>query len=211
VRDPFPQQPDTAQPNQPLAKRIFEITPLPNDVSNPLIANNLKIPVATNGFPNRNDDPTTVRIDHRFTEKTTVLSRSTAAESISNFLGTASNNGAPTANSEANVTFLPMSAIAGAFSWTHTFSPTFFVETLFNRTWQSTQTIAGPVDAQKDWSKELGLPNPFGEIGFPNLTSLGLTLAATAIGNANNYTYIEGDNRRALHSIITHLSRTTLG
>jgi hypothetical protein len=200
VRDPFPNNQIPLNRISPLAKFMFGITPLPNDISNPLVANNLKVPVATNGFPNRNDDPTTVRLDHRFTEKDNSFIKVNGGKINSDFLGTASGNGAPTANKEANVTFLPMSAIAGALSWTHTFSPSFFVETLFNRTWQSTQTITGPVGAQKDWSKELGLPNPFGEIGFPNMTSMGLAGAA-------NYSYIEGDNRRALYSIITHLEQ----
>ena len=68
------------------------------------------------------------------------------------------------------MTFLPMQAVAASISWTHTFSSRFFVETLASRTWQSTKTVTGI--EQKDWAKDLGLPNPRGEIGFPNITSL---------------------------------------
>ena len=200
VRDQFPNNQIPLNRISPLAKYMFGITPLPNDISNPVVANNLKIPVATNAFPNRNDDPTTVRIDHRFSENDATFFKVNGGRIYSNFLGTGTGNGAPTANNEANVTYLPMAAIAGAFSWTHTFSPTFFMETLFNRTWQSTQTIAGPVDNQQNFSKQLGLPNNFGEIGWPALRSLGL-------GGAANYTYIEGDNRRAVYSIITNLQQ----
>ncbi|MBI1766486.1 MAG: TonB-dependent receptor [Acidobacteria bacterium] len=202
VRDPFPNNQIPLNRLSPLAKRMFALTPLPNDITNPLVANNLKMPVATNAFPNRNDDPTSVRIDHRFTEKDNFFIKASGGRIYSNFLGTATNNGAPTANQEANVTYLPMAGIQGAMSWTHTFSPAFFVETLFSRNWQSTRTIAGPVDNQKDYAKELGLPNPFGEIGFPILANMGFTTAP-----ANNYTYQEGDNRRALYSIISHLEQ----
>ncbi len=200
VRDPFPNNQIPISRISPLAKFMFGITPLPTDISNPVVANNLKMPVATNAFPNRNDDPMTVRLDHRFGEKNNAFIKVNGGKQHSNFLGTAGGNGAPTTNNEANVTYLPMRGIAGALSWTHTFSPTFFVETLFNRTWQSTETITGPLDAQKDWSQQLGLPNNYGEIGWPNITNIGL-------GGAANYTYIEGDNRRALHSVMTNLEQ----
>src|SRR5262245_54983443 len=200
VRDPFPNNQIPISHISPLAKFMFGVTPPPTDISNPLIANNLKVPVATNAFPNRNDDPTTIRIDHRVSEKDNTFFKASGGKQFSNFLGTASGNGAPTANNEANVTYLPMQGIAGALSRTHTFSPTFFVETLFNRTWQSTETITGPLGAQKNWSQQLGLPNNYGEIGWPNITNIGL-------GGAANYTYIEGDNRRALHSIITNFEQ----
>lgn len=201
VRDQFPNNQIPLNRISPLAKYMFSITPLPNGISNPLISNNLIIPVATNAFPNRNDDPTTIRIDHRFSEKDNAFFKVNGGRIYSNFLGTATGNGAPTANNEANVTYLPMAAIAGALSWTHTFSPTFFVETLLNRTWQSTQTIAGPVDKQQIFSKQLGLPNNFNEVGWPALRSLGLA------GGSNNYTYIEGDNRRAVYSIPTNFQQ----
>ncbi|MBO0862078.1 MAG: TonB-dependent receptor [Chloracidobacterium sp.] len=197
-RDPFPNNQIPLSRISPLAKYMFSVTQLPNDVTNPLVSTNLKIPVATNAFPNRNDDPMTLRIDHRISEKDNAYFKVNGGKQFSNFIGTASNNGAPTANNEANVTYLPMQGIAGALSWTHTFSSTFFVETLFNRTWQSTETITGPPDAQQNWSEKLGLPNYFDEIGWPNITNIGLV---------TNYTYIEGDNRRALHSILTNLEQ----
>lgn len=77
----------------------------------------------------------------------------------------------------------------------HVFSASLNVETLVNRTWQLTQTVTGP--EQRDWSKELGLPNPNGEIGWPNVTSTGLT----------NYNLIEGDNRRELYSMVTNVEQ----
>ncbi|MBO0723165.1 MAG: hypothetical protein J2P41_20245, partial [Blastocatellia bacterium] len=113
------------------------------------------------------------------------------------FIGNAVGIGPPTANNEANVTYLPMSTIAGALSWTHTFTQGFFVETLFNRTWQSTRVTTGPPENQQNFSDILGLPNNFEEIGFPSISGLGLS----------NYSYVEGDNRRALYSIVTNLEQ----
>ncbi len=192
VRDRFPNNQIPIQRLSPFTKRIFAITPLPTDITNPNAADNLKMVVATNGFPNTSDNPLTIRLDHRFGVNDDVFVKYNQGLRNNNFLGTASTNGAPTANREANVTYLPVQGRATAVSWIHRFSTLFFVETLVNRTWQLTKTVTGPVD--KDWSKELGLPNPQGEIGWPNITGTGFT----------NYNYIEGDNRRQLYSMVTN-------
>lgn len=192
VRDRFPNNQIPLDRISPFTKRIFGITPLPTDITNPNVTDNLKMVVATNQFPNTSDNPLTIRIDHRFTQNDDVFVKYNQGLRNNSFLGTAGNTGAPTANNEANVTYLPVSGRAGAMSWTHRFSTTFFVETLVNRTWQLTRTVTGPED--RDWSKELGLPNPRGEIGWPNITGTGFT----------NYNYIEGDNRRQLYSMVSN-------
>lgn len=191
VRDAFPNNRIPINRMSPLAKAIFAITPLPTDPNiNPLVATNYRTPVATNGLPNRHDDQNTIRLDHRIGEKDNIWFKVNGGKNRANFLGTAGNNGAPTLNNEANVTYLPMEGITGGMSWTHLFSSKFFVETLFNRTWQSTQTVTGPTS--EDFSRQYGLPNPLGEIGFPNITGNGFM------------NYIEGDNRRALYTIVTN-------
>ncbi len=177
----------------PLAKRIYGITPLPTDITNPLVADNLKMVVPTNAFPNLSDNPATIRIDHRFSEKDNIFVKVNGGTRRAHFLATSTSTGAPTSNLEANTTFLPVKGRSAAISWIHTFSPTFFVETLENRTWQISRTVTGPVD--QDWSKELGLPNPLGEIGWPNITATGFM------------SYIEGDNRRQLYSMISNLEQ----
>jgi hypothetical protein len=197
-RDLFPNNQIPISRISPLAKYLFGITPLPNINSNPLVAANLRIAVPTTNFPNRDDDSTTARLDHRFGEKDSGFFKVTGGKSYFYFIGNAGNTGPPTANNEANVTYLPMATVAGALSWTHTFSPTFFVETLVNRTWQSTKVVTGPPDNQQNFSQTLGLPNNYDEIGFPSITSIGL---------GGNYSYIEGDNRRALYSIVTNIEQ----
>ncbi|HEX4949538.1 MAG TPA: TonB-dependent receptor [Blastocatellia bacterium] len=191
VRDPFPNNIIPANRMSPLARALFAITPLPNDPTvNPLVTNNYKTAVATNGLPNRHDDQNTIRLDHRFSDKDSGWFKVNGGKNRANFLGTAGNNGAPTLNNEANVTYLPMEGITGGLSWTHLFSPKFYVETVANRTWQSTRTVTGPTT--EDFSQRLGLPNPLGELGFPNITGNGFM------------NYIEGDNRRALYTIVTN-------
>lgn len=191
VRDPFPNNIIPINRISPLARAIFAITPLPNDPTvNPLVTNNYKTAVATNGFPNRTDDQNTIRLDHRFSEKDNAFFKINGGKNRANFIGTAANTGAPTLNNEANVTYLPMEGITGGGSWTHLFSPKFYVETIANRTWQSTQTVTGPTT--ENFSQTYGLPNPLGELGFPNITGNGFM------------NYIEGDNRRALYTIVTN-------
>ena len=129
VRLPFVNNVIPSQRESPLAKKIWGITPLPTDPgANPLVTTNLKVAVPTNGSPNLSDNPTTIRVDHRISERDNFFVKVNGGRRITNFLGTGGCTGAPTANNEANVTHLPMQAISGALSWTHLFSSSFYVE-----------------------------------------------------------------------------------
>jgi hypothetical protein len=190
VRDPFINNQIPVERRSAFAKRIYDMTPLPTDITNPLVANNLKIVVPTQALPNLSDNPQVLKIDQNLTRNDKFFVKFNSSYRAAHFLGTGSSTGAPTLGREANMTYLPVRARAAAVSWNHTFNATFFVETLVNRTWQLTKTVTGPID--KDWTKELGLPNPLGEIGWPELTSTG------------TMSYVEGDNRRHLYSLITN-------
>ncbi|MBM3796813.1 MAG: hypothetical protein FJW31_22810 [Acidobacteria bacterium] len=192
TRVPFVGNQIPASMKNPLSKRIDALTPLPSDIINPLVANNLKMVVPTTQASVLSNNPTTMRFDHRFTEKDNFFVKLNGGTLASYFHGTSGSTGPPTANLEANVTFLPVRGRALALSWTHAFSPTLCVETLANRTWQLTKTVTGLED--RDWSAELGLPNPLGEIGWPNIN--------------NGFTqFIEGDNRRQLYSMISNFEQ----
>jgi len=193
VRDPFFNNQIPIQRLSAFARRIYEITPLPTDITNPIVSNNLKMVVPTNSFPNLSDNPLTMRLDHKFSDRDSAYLKINGGTRDAHFLGTSGTTGAPTLNKEGNVTYLPVKGRSLALNWIHTFSPTLFVETLANRTWQNSRTVTGPVD--KDWSKDLGLPNPLGEVGWPNITSTGFM------------SYIEGDNRRQLYSMISNLEQ----
>jgi hypothetical protein len=193
VRQPFPNNVIPASLESPLAKYVYGITPLPNDITEPNIAPNIKYSFGTNGLGNVNDNPTTIRIDHRLSNSDNFFVKANWGTRVAYFQGTGGATGVPTANREANVTYLPMRAWGSAFSETHIFKPTLFVETLLNRVWQTTQTVNGPLQAQQNWASTLGLPNPYGQIGWPSLLNVGSSYAQ----------YVEGDNRRALGSTIT--------
>ena len=143
VRDPFINNQIPINRISPLAKHIFGITTLPTDVTNPVTTTNLKVAVPTNGNPNLSDNPTTIKIDHRISERDNFFVKVNGGRRFTNFLGTGGGTGAPTSGNEANMTFLPMQAISAAASWTHLFKSNFFVETSAAQTWQSTKTITG--------------------------------------------------------------------
>jgi hypothetical protein len=67
---------------------------------------------------------------------------------------------------------------AAALGYTHVFSPTFFSETSYNMTWYGENTWAGPI-ANSDFESEMGLPNNFGEPGFPIIEG-----SSTSAGNS---------------------------
>jgi hypothetical protein len=188
MRLPFPGNIIPANRESPLAKYVYGITPLPTDITNPLVTNNLKVAVATNGLPNQSNNPATARLDHRISDKDNFFVKFNGGNLHTDFQGTGSGTGAPTLGKEANQTFLLMDALTGAVSWTHLFSPRMFVETNGSRTAQTTKTVNGP--EQQNWSKALKLPNPFGEIGWP------------ALQNLDFMNYVEGDNRRELRTLV---------
>jgi hypothetical protein len=200
IRTPFPNNTIPVTRESPLAKYIYNITPLPSDsIIEPNIAPNLKYSIGNSSLPNATDNPIVIRVDHRFTNRDNFFAKANWDTRLSWFLGTTSLSSlyVPTTGGEANVTYLPMQAWGGALSETHVFSSTLFVETLLNKTWQTTKTINGAPDAQQNWAAVLGLPNPYGQIGWPNIQTVG-----------TNFTqYIEGDNRRFLSSGIMNLQQ----
>jgi hypothetical protein len=190
IRSPFPDNTIPLSRESPLAKYVYGITRLPTDTTEPNITSNLKYAIGYGNVLSQNNNPTTIRVDHRFTNKDNFFAKANWGTQLSWFLGGSSTASAPTTNSAANVTYLPMQVRGGALSETHVFSDTFFVETLLNKVWQTTKTMTGPPDQQQNWAAVLGLPNPYGQIGWPNLTSVGASFS----------TYIEGDTRRFLSS-----------
>ena len=199
IRSPFPNNTIPVSRESPLAKYIYNITPLPTDITEPNIAANLKYSIGNSSLPNMQNNPTTIKVDHRLTSKDNFFAKANWSTQLSWFLGTTSLSSlyVPTTGGEANVTYLPMQSWAAALSETHVFSTTLFVETLLNKTWQTTKTINGAPGAQQNWATVLGLPNPYGQIGWPNIQTVG-----------TNFTqYIEGDNRRFLSSGIMNLQQ----
>jgi len=117
----------------------------------------------------RRDWTLTSRVDHRFSNRDQSFFRFSRGNRWSM---ARSGNGSPiTLDQTANVTFRPIQNAGGVASLTHTFSPTFFSETLFNVSNEDFFIYVGKDSV--DWDAKLGLPNPFNKTGWPNLTNTG--------------------------------------
>jgi Carboxypeptidase regulatory-like domain len=167
--------PNTINPSleSPGAKLIYSITPQPNNSNNPYVTPNLNSP---------DDDyvviPTiTWRLDQNFNDNNKAFLRYSqnleTNRALRNYpsksAATIAANGFPAAASGYQV--IPISNFAGALGYTHIFSPTFFAETNLSQQW-SMQYVGGGGNPNLNYDKMLGLPNNFGETGFPVINGL---------------------------------------
>lgn len=190
-RTPFPVSAGGA-PNQipltrisPIAQEIYAITPQPTNSQNPLLANNIDI-----ANPNYVVAPNiTFRLDHVFNENNRAYLRYTSnLTSNTGLRNNPSNEPASIAASVNGITFpansvglssTPSHLYAAAAGYTHIFSPTFFSETILSQQWLSEDNFAGGPGPTTDFESEMGLPNNFGEKGFPEFSASILTLGGT--------------------------------
>ncbi|MCX6597100.1 MAG: hypothetical protein NTV70_12115, partial [Acidobacteria bacterium] len=169
----------------PLAKTLYAATPLPTSNDNPLINFNL------NGQnPTQQTVPNyTTRLDHVFNDKNRAYFRFTEIDqqqqALRNF---PSNSPANVASSELEAGStgyqrIPIQTISGALGWSRTYSPTFFSETVYSMQWQR-MYVEGNDASRKNFEKQFGLPNNFGQIGFP---AIGANLLMPYGGSQWNY------------------------
>jgi len=157
----------------PTAKILNDITPLPTNSENPLVGSNLAALV-----PEYSVEPQfTFRIDQVFNQNNRAYLRYT--QNLTNDItprndpvnesATLAADGFPAAASgladDIDGTY------AAALGFTHVFSPTFFSETVLSQTWMGEQNAAGG-NPNLDYEQMLGLPNNFGETGFPYIESI---------------------------------------
>jgi hypothetical protein len=154
----------------PTAKIIYDITPLPSNASNPLAASNL-----TAEDPLYEVVPTiSFRLDHFFSEKNRAYlrysSNNQTYSALRNYpLSTAATLAADGIPAEASgVQIKPLTNFATALGYTHVFSPTFFAETILSQQWFKWFT-GGAGNPNLNYENMLGLPNNFGEAGFPSI------------------------------------------
>lgn len=152
----------------PTAKILNDITPLPTNSKNPLVGSNLAALV-----PESTIEPQfTFRLDQVFNQNNRGYLRYTqnTTTSISprndpvNESATLAADGLPYAASGLSETSTGI--YASSLGFTHIFSPTFFSETILSQTWMREQNGAGG-NPNLNYEKMLGLPNNFGETGFP--------------------------------------------
>jgi hypothetical protein len=171
-RTPFPNNQIPITRESPLAKAIYAATPLPTTADNPLINSNFNAVNNTQQtVPN-----VTFRLDHVFNENNRIYFRFTDIDQTQQAL-----RNYP-ANSPANIAggglpagatgyqAQPIQTISGALGFSHVFSPTFFSETILSQQWQR-MYVQGANISNQDFESLLGLPNNFGQTGFPTIGS----------------------------------------
>ena len=183
-RQPFPNNQIQMSRESPLAKALYAITPAPTTNDNPYVAPNWAGPT-----PNNQTNPqASVRLDHVFNDKNSAFLRYTyiantgltMAGSTSGFRGSGQYGPPPTGN-VSDVTLSTLTSHSAGLSYTHTFSPTFFSETVLGNMWEG--DAAGAYNGNQNYADQLGLPNPFGNSGFPFIT--GSMTAQYAMGQTN--------------------------
>jgi hypothetical protein len=152
----------------PVAKALIDMSPranLPN--VNPLLAPNLVLPVRTPST----QDTTSVRIDHRFSDKDLIFGRISRGRNdhhlnITPMLPNNIGDYQPVVTSNRH-----WPNTTGAITWVRTISPTITNEVLLNVSrdyhWR------GSGDRHTDYAGALGLPNPFDAFNWPSITDLG--------------------------------------
>jgi len=184
-RQPFPNNQIPISRISPLAKALYAATPLPTSADNPLVNSNFN---DTNNVK-QNVPNTSFRLDHVFDQNNRVYARFTHINQFQQGLRNYPNN------SPANIAGggLPVGAtgyqqilvttISAAFGFSHVFSPTFFSETILSQQWMR-QYVQGAGDVNQNYEKLLGLPNNFGQSGFP---TIGANLIMPYGGSQYNY------------------------
>jgi hypothetical protein len=158
----------------PAAKLLYSITPTPTSTNNPFSGlGNLSAPnVSYVVVPTA-----TFRLDHNFNEGNKVYLRYTENLQTnralrnypSNQPATIAANGFPDGASGYQI--IPVTSFAAAAGYTHIFSPTFFSETVVSQQWFR-QYVGGGGNPNLNYDKMLGMPNNFGETGFPVISGM---------------------------------------
>jgi Carboxypeptidase regulatory-like domain len=160
----------------PAAKILEDITPLPTNSANPLIQPNF-----TGPNPTYSTIPTlTFRLDQAFNERNRAYLRFTMNSLVSNTNRnfpivepvTIAADGFPYGAS--TLAQSPSDTVAPAIEYTHVFSPTFYAETIVSQQWFEYRAFSASNGA--DYEQKLGLPNNFGELGFPGIGVSGSTV-----------------------------------
>lgn len=186
ARTPYPGNRIPINSRSPLATYLYSVTPEPthND-RNPLVTPNFFAPIQDN----RVDNTITIRLDHRLSDRDNTFLRVTHGDNINQYPGNEPSY--PTLDGSTNITNRTARNASAVASWTHTFSPTLFSETLVNWSYENYDIYAG--DYYRNWATQLKLPNPLNEDGFPYIYETGFGMYYVQPDNRrNNRTWIAG-------------------
>jgi Carboxypeptidase regulatory-like domain len=165
-------KPNTINPAliSPLAKTLYAMTPPPTSSEDPLVADNIII----NNKQYQYTPTIDFRLDHIFNDKNKAFLSYHQNEEQTYALRTGSvPETLATANFPAGASGYgdtPVSNFATALGYTHVFSPTFFSETNVSQQWFDWES--GGLYNGTDDDVKLGLPNNFGETGFPSISGM---------------------------------------
>jgi hypothetical protein len=181
-RTAFPNNTIPSSEESPTAKVFYDLMPQPTSAANPLVADNLT--VANNVF--EVVPQATFRLDHVFNDNNRAYLRFSDVDQSADIGGSPRSlaaDGLPAGAAEG-YTNNPGQSFFAAAGYTHTFSPTFFAETIAGEQWYEDKLLTGS-DYTANYESQLGLPNNFGEPGFPTVSGIinGLTSS-----QANTYT-----------------------
>ncbi|MCL5746170.1 MAG: carboxypeptidase-like regulatory domain-containing protein, partial [Acidobacteria bacterium] len=161
----------------PLAKFLYSIIPMPNIAgANPLVTANY-----SGLAPNITDQFTwSMRFDQRFSDRDQFFVRMT--NSLSNNYQPAS-NGVPLTDGFGNsvTTRYPNKSLAT--TWTHSFTPTLFAETMFSASRVRGSSFSGTPGV--DYASQLGLPNPTRTGSYPVIADIGMGAGGNYISPIN--------------------------
>jgi carboxypeptidase family protein len=167
----------------PLATYLYNVTPAATNPNvNPLVGPNW----FGLGFSDTDQSTTTIRVDQRASDKDQLFfrySHNPAFRRFTSSLGSGANASSPTTlDGKGNGALDDQNNDTGVVSWTHTFSPTFFSETIGTvaRDYRGRLPIA-----PEDIASQLGLPNPFGGLGFPRIQDTGFGMDYDSNVNLN--------------------------
>jgi hypothetical protein len=156
----------------PLAMTLYAATPLPSSTDNPLVNANLNDTNKTvQTVPNFN-----TRLDHVFNESNRIYVRYTDIrqyqQALRNYPSASPANieGGGLPAGATGYQQIPVATVSHALGWSRTISPTFFSELIISQQWQSMYVEGNPA-SQGNYESILGLPNNFGQIGFPAIGS----------------------------------------
>ncbi len=172
-RTPFPNNTIPMSQISPLAKIMYAITPLPTTADNPLVSPNL-----TTINPITQTVPTfTFRLDHNFNEKNKVYLRFTdllqSNEALTNnptAPATIAGAGLP-ANAEG-ISGFQIGTFSASLGYSHVFTSTFYSETVLGNEWFNQNDTFGTSSSNHfNYEAFMGLPNNFGNLGFPDIAN----------------------------------------
>jgi hypothetical protein len=178
----------------PLAKQLMAITPLPSTNDNPYITPNLSVA----GINNSTIPQWNFRLDHSINPSNKLFLRFTWIDQNQVALRNFPSNSAPTVAGAgfvagaSGLTQALVTSISAAVGYTHIFSPTFISESNIAQQWFQQNIVAGGAP-NLNYESLMGLPNNFGQVGFPSIIGGTMPYGGTQYNYRENQIITNGD------------------